>query len=162
MHSGFDHVTLAVRDLDGARRFFALLGFEETTATTVSGEQMARYMAIPDWEADHVTLRLKGAVTHQEVQLLRFHRPELTGKPDAGNLARLGLNHVCFAVDDIDATLATLRAAGIAPRNEIMQFHDRKLVFLNGPEGAVIELAQWLTPDERTGPADEGRDPEPW
>jgi hypothetical protein len=30
-------------------------------------------------------------------------------------------------------------------RNEIMQFHDRKLVFLSGPEGVTVELAQWLT-----------------
>jgi catechol 2,3-dioxygenase-like lactoylglutathione lyase family enzyme len=162
MHSGFDHVTLAVRDLDEARRFFALLGFEQTTATTVSGQQMSRYMDIPDWEADHVTLRLKGAVTHQEVQLLRFHRPVPADVPDAGDLARLGFNHVCFAIDDIDATLATLSAAGIAARNEVMEFHDRKLVFVNGPEGVVIELAQWLTPRERTGMAHDSREPGPW
>jgi catechol 2,3-dioxygenase-like lactoylglutathione lyase family enzyme len=144
VHSGFDHVTMAVEDLDQARRFFALLGFEETAAVVVSGDLMSRYMGIPDWEADHVTLRLSGVVTHQEVQLLRFHRPVLPDDPDAGNLARLGLNHVCFAVDDIEATLAKLEAAGIHPRNETMEFHDRKLVFLNGPGGVVVELAQWL------------------
>ncbi len=118
VHSGFDHVTMAVTDLDGARQFFALLGFEETTAVVVSGDLMSRYMGIPDWEADHVTLRLTGAVTHQEVQLLRFHRPVLPEDPQAGNLARLGFNHVCFAVDDIEATLAKLAAAGIGARNE--------------------------------------------
>ena len=146
MHSGFDHVTIAVRDLEGAEGFFGLLGFEKTVATVASGEVMSRYMGIPDWEADHVTLRLAGAVTHQEVQLLRFHRPELTEDADAANLARLGFNHVCFAVEDLDATLARLAAAGIEPRNEIMEFHDRRLVYLPGPEDVVIELAQWLTP----------------
>jgi len=25
-----------------------------------------------------------------------------------------------------------------------MEFHDRKLVFLDGPEGITVELAQWL------------------
>jgi len=25
-----------------------------------------------------------------------------------------------------------------------MQFHDRKLVFLSGPEGVTVELAQWM------------------
>jgi hypothetical protein len=29
-------------------------------------------------------------------------------------------------------------------RNEMMTFHDRKLVFLEGPEGITVELAQWL------------------
>ena len=69
---------------------------------------MSRYMGIPDWEADHVTLTLSGVATHQEVQLLRFHRPTLMENPDEANLARLGFNHVCFAVDDLDATLARL------------------------------------------------------
>ena len=150
MHSGFDHVTIAVHDLDEARRFFALLGFEETVATVVSGELMSRYMGIPDWEADHVTLRLAGAATHQEVQLLRFHHPVLPDQSDAGQLARLGFNHVCFAVDDLDATLDTLSSAGIEARNEIMAFHDRRLVFVAGPGGVVIELAQWLDSEGTT------------
>jgi catechol 2,3-dioxygenase-like lactoylglutathione lyase family enzyme len=145
MHSGFDHVTIAVVDLDDAKRFFGLLGFEETAATVVSGELMSGYMDIPDWEADHVTLTLTGAATHQEVQLLRFHQPQLAADPDEGNLARLGFNHVCFAVDDLDATLATLTANGVRTRNEIMEFHDRRLVFLVGPGDVTIELAEWTS-----------------
>jgi catechol 2,3-dioxygenase-like lactoylglutathione lyase family enzyme len=143
-HSGFDHVTIAVMDLDEAKRFFALLGFEEGQATVVSGEQMSRYMGIPNWEADHVTLVLAGATTHQEVQLLRFHHPVLPENPSESNLARLGFNHVCFAVDDLDETLGRLERAGIETRNEVMDFHDRRLVFLAGPSGVTIELAEWV------------------
>ncbi len=157
VHSGFDHVTIAVTDLDEARHFFALLGFEETAAVVVSGDRMSRYMGIPDWEADHVTLRLTGAVTHQEVQLLRFHRPDLPDDPQRANLARLGLNHVCFTVDDMAATLAKLGSAGITTRNEVMEFHDRKLVFLNGPDGVVVELAEWLSSTPPAEPADDDR-----
>jgi catechol 2,3-dioxygenase-like lactoylglutathione lyase family enzyme len=79
-HSGFDHVTIAVEDLDGAVAFFGLLGFERTHAVVVSGEEMSRYMGIPDWEADHVTLELRGGVTHQEVQLLRFSTSALPSR----------------------------------------------------------------------------------
>jgi catechol 2,3-dioxygenase-like lactoylglutathione lyase family enzyme len=155
MHSGFDHVTIAVADLDEAKRFFGLLGFEETAATVVSGEQMSRYMGIPDWEADHVTLALTGAVTHQEVQLLRFHRPALAAVSDESDLARLGFNHVCFAVHDLDATLARLSAAGVRTRNEIMTFHDRRLVFLVGPGDVTVELAEW-TVDRGNQPSSAG------
>jgi catechol 2,3-dioxygenase-like lactoylglutathione lyase family enzyme len=144
-HNGFDHVTIAVADLDEAKRFFGLLGFEETMSTVVSGEEMSRYMGIPDWEADHVTLELKGAVTHQEVQLLRFHRPSLNDNPNERNLARMGFNHVCFSVDDLDSTLAVLEAGGVRTRNEVMDFHDRRLVFLVGPGDVTIELAEWAT-----------------
>ena len=145
MHSGFDHVTIAVDDLVEARRFFGLLGFEETAATVVSGERMSRYMGIPDWEADHVTMVLTGVATHQEVQLLRFHRPRVTARGDEADLARLGFNHVCFAVEDLDVTLAALSAAGVRTRNEIMEFHDRRLVFLVGPGNVTVELAEWNT-----------------
>ena len=140
---GFDHMTVVVTDLDEARRFFGLLGFAERLADVASGEEIARYMGIDGWEADHVTLALEGARVHQEVQLLRFHRPPPAPDEGAGTLTRVGFNHVCFRVNDLDAMLAHLAAHGIAPRNEVMDFHDRRLVFLDGP-GIVVELAQWL------------------
>jgi len=132
-HAGFDHVTLAVEDLDGAVGFFGLLDFVETKRVVVSGPAMSAYMGIEDWEADHVTLELRGAPTHQEVQLLRFHRPTPRPDPHEADLARLGFNHVCFAVDDLDATLDRLRAAGVHVRNDVLEFHDRRLVFVRGP-----------------------------
>ena len=138
---------IAVTDLDEAKRFFALLGFEETQATVVSGDEMSRYMGIPEWEADHVTLALEEAPSHQEVQLLRFHHPSLPDIPEESNLARLGFNHVCFTVDDLDATLARIEAEGVRTRNETMTFHDRRLVFVVGPDDVTIELAEWTTPD---------------
>ena len=110
----------------------------------VSGEEMSRYMGIDQWEADHVTLVLEGGVTHQEVQLLYFHRPQVVVDPTAGSLDRTGFNHVCFRVGDLDDVLARLAGTGFTPRNEIMEFHDRRLVFLDGP-GIVVELAQWVT-----------------
>ncbi|HUA95235.1 MAG TPA: VOC family protein [Acidimicrobiales bacterium] len=142
-HRGFDHVTVAVHDLQAAIDFFALLGFEETKAVVVSGQEMARYMGIPGWEADHVTLTLGSAPSHQEVQLLRFHRPELPHNPDERDLARPGYNHVCFAVDDLDATLARLAAHDVKARGDVLEFHDRRLVFLEGPAGVTVELAEW-------------------
>ena len=143
-NEGFDHMTVVVTDLDAARRFFRLLGFVERVAVVAQGEEIARYMGIENWEADHVTLVLEGAPVHQEVQLLRFHRPEARTDEGAGTLTRLGFNHVCFRVANLDATLAHLSAHGVKPRNEIMDFHDRRLVFLDGP-GVVVELAEWVS-----------------
>ncbi|HEX7215143.1 MAG TPA: hypothetical protein VF578_13095 [Methylomirabilota bacterium] len=39
--------------------------------------------------------------------------------------------------------MARLNAKGVKLRNEIMYFHNRKLVFLSGPEGVTVELSQW-------------------
>lgn len=53
------------------------------------------------------------------------------------------MNHICFAVDDVEAEVAKLKALGFHTRNEIMDFHSRKLVFLDGPKGVTVELAEW-------------------
>ena len=82
-NEGFDHMTIVVTDLAEARRFFGLLGFEESIAVVASGEQVSDYMGIPGWESDHVTLVLKGADVHQEIQLLCFHQPPI--KVDGGS-----------------------------------------------------------------------------
>ncbi len=139
---GFDHMTVVVDDLDAAKRFFGLLGFAERIAVVATGPRVSEYMAIPGWEADHVTLVLEGAAAHQEIQLLRFHRPPADTDPGAGTLHRMGFNHVCFRVNDLDAMLAHLAEQGVSPRNEVLDYHQRKLVFLDGP-GIVVELAEW-------------------
>ena len=51
---------------------------------------------------------------------------------------------------DLDEALGRLAGRGFAPRNEIMEFHDRRLVFLDGP-GLVVELAQWVTSTRGAG-----------
>jgi catechol 2,3-dioxygenase-like lactoylglutathione lyase family enzyme len=139
----FDHVTIVVRDLEAARGFFGLLGFVEDKAVRISGPQFSAYMGVEDIEAAHVTLVLAGATPRLEVQLLQYHHPEPLAEPAIDNLARVGFNHVCFAVDDLEAEVARLQAAGVQLRNAVMEFHHRKLVFLRGPEDITVELAEW-------------------
>ncbi len=144
--SNFDHVTLAVTDLEEAIRFFGLLGFELARSVVISGEAMDEYMGASGLEADHVTLVIPEAQPRQEVQLLRYHRPPVAVDGGSGNLLRTGFNHVCFRVPNLDSVLDALAEAGVKPRNEPMVFQDRKLVFLNGPSNVVVELAEWLSP----------------
>lgn len=140
----FDHVTIVVENIDRARAFFAVLGFAEAMSVVIAGEQFAEYMGVPGIEAEHVTLVLEHASPRTEVQLLRFICPNPLPNPDIRDLHKLGFNHVCFAVDDIEVEVARLRAHGFQTRNEIMDFHSRRLVFIEGPEGVTIELAQWV------------------
>ena len=146
MSLGFDHMTIAVPDVEEAERFLAVLGFRHEKTVVASGETIADYMGIPDWVSDHVTLVLEGVSPRQEIQLLRFHHPKLSFDDAAADLARPGFNHVCFRTEDLDGTLERFAAAGYKPRNTIMEFHDRRLVFLDGPAGTVFELAEWTTP----------------
>jgi catechol 2,3-dioxygenase-like lactoylglutathione lyase family enzyme len=139
----FDHVTIVVMDMDEAKMFFDNLGFEETLSTVISGETFSRYMGVRGLVAEHKTLAHATASPRMEVQLLKYRQPEPLPDPNIKNLSKLGFNHVCFAVDDLDAELARLKTNNIEPRTEILNFHDRKLVFITGPEGITIELSQW-------------------
>jgi catechol 2,3-dioxygenase-like lactoylglutathione lyase family enzyme len=139
----FDHMTIVVRDLPRARRFFALLGFEEAISVVIAGEPFAAYMGVPGIDAEHVTLVLKGATPRTEIQLLHYRHPDALADPHIRDLQKLGYNHICFAVDDIEAEVNKMREGGFATRNAIMDFHARKLVFLDGPEGVTVELSEW-------------------
>jgi catechol 2,3-dioxygenase-like lactoylglutathione lyase family enzyme len=140
----FDHVTFVVADVARAAAFFALLGFVEDKRVVIAGPKFARYMRVDGIEAEHVTLVLAGAAPRTEIQLLHYRRPSGTEAGDgAASPTRPGFNHICFAVDDLAGEVARLSAHGVALLNEVMEFHDRKLVFLAGPEGIVVELSQW-------------------
>lgn len=139
----FDHVTVVVRDVEAAKQFFGLLGFREDKSVVIAGPPFSTYMGVDGIEAEHVTLALADASPRLEVQLLKYRRPDPVSDPAIRDLTKLGFNHVCFAVDDLDAEVARLTANGVRLRNEVMTFHDRKLVFLVGPEGITVELAEW-------------------
>ena len=139
----FDHVTIVVRDVEAAKQFFGLLGFNEDKSVVIVGPQFSAYMGVDSIEAEHVTLVLAHVSPRTEVQLLKYRHPDPHPDPAIRNLTKLGFNHVCFAVDDLEAEVARLKAKGVQLRNEVMDFHNRKLVFLSGPEGITVELAEW-------------------
>jgi catechol 2,3-dioxygenase-like lactoylglutathione lyase family enzyme len=139
----FDHVTFVVNDIDRVKSFFSLLGFVEDKRVVIAGPKFATYMAVAGIEAEHVTLVLAEASPRTEIQLLKYRHPSTDARVEPGNPTRFGFNHICFAVKDIAAEIERLQRNGVALLNEMMDFHERKLVFLKGPEGIVVELAEW-------------------
>jgi len=140
-----DHVTIAVRDVEAAVAFFALLGFVEAHVAEIDGGEPAAYMGMPTMHADHITLVLDGADPRFEIQLLHFRDPV----PDASftvdaesRRARVGLNHLALRVDDLAAARAHLVAHGVTPLNDEMDYISRRLQFFPGPEGVTIELVE--------------------
>ena len=140
----FDHVTVVVRDVENAKRFCGLLGFKEDKTVVISGGKFGAYMGVHGIEAEHVTLVLADAHPRQEVQLLKYRHPDPIVDSHITDLTKTGYNHMCFAVEDIESEVQRLISNGVKTRNEIMEFNNRKLVYLYGPEGITVELAQWL------------------
>ena len=136
-------MTIVVRDIENAKQFLGLLGFKEDKSVVISGEKFSKYMGVDGIEAEHVTLALTNSFQRVEMQLLRYRHPDPIPDPNIASLNKLGFNHVCFAVDNLETEVERLKANGVQFRNDIMDFHGRKLIFITGPEGITLELAEW-------------------
>ena len=138
-----NHATFVVRDVEAAKHFFGLLGFEEDKRAVITGERFSRYMGVNGLKAEHVALAPLGPFHERSCSCSGPLHPEAIPDPQVRNLARLGFNHICFTVDNLDAEVERLKAAGVELRSDVLDFHSRKLVFLCGPEGVTVELAEW-------------------
>jgi hypothetical protein len=68
----------------------------------------------------------------------------LLGSEDSDSTVISGpITEPYMGVPGIEAEVTRPQAHGVKPRNRLMDFHDPKLVFLDGREGITIELAQW-------------------
>ena len=135
-----DHVGVIVDDLAGAIEFFTALGLEVQGRFSVGGAEVDRIVGLEGVENDAAMMQTPDG--HSKLELIQFNAPPAEGDAHGPANTR-GLRHLCFAVDDIEAEVAKLRANGFKTRNEIMDFHSRKLVFIEGPEGVTVGLSQW-------------------
>jgi catechol 2,3-dioxygenase-like lactoylglutathione lyase family enzyme len=87
-------------------------------------------------DADRVPLVLENGPPRTEIHLLSCQHPDPSPDTRSRDLYKIGMNHICFAVDDVAEEVAKLRAHGFNARNEIMDFPSRKLVLIDGPEAA--------------------------
>ena len=69
--------------------------------------------------------------------------------PDGAQQAPGGWNRIHLVVDDLDATIATLKTAGSRFRNEVVQGVGGRQILLEDPSGNLIELFEPNTADYR-------------
>ena len=139
-----DNVLIVVEDLEAARAFFAELGMEPESETTVEGSWADKVVGLHGVRADIVMMRTPDG--HGRVELSKFHTPPAVRvEPASAPANALGIRRIMFAVDDIDGVVARLRGRGAELVGEIAQYEDvYRLCFLRGPEGIIIGLAEQL------------------
>lgn len=147
MIARIDHLNIVVSNLDQARAFFLLLGFEEGLGAELDPAFLARLTGIADARGRFVTMRHGGSPT--TIELLQF-ATDAGADPQLGRADRIGLRHLAFAVDDIDAVVARLRDAGVEFLSPVQTWErtGKRLVYLRGPDGILLELAEY--PHEQT------------
>ncbi|HEY2766711.1 MAG TPA: VOC family protein [Solirubrobacteraceae bacterium] len=136
-----DHVGIVVEDLAAATAFFVELGLELQGEGTVEGGWVDRVVGLEGVRAEIAMLETPDG--HGRLELAKFHAPSGRGDDRHAAANAPGIRHVAFAVDDIDAVLARLRARGAELVGEVERYKDRyRLCYVRGPEGIIIELAE--------------------
>jgi len=138
------HVSVVVDDLEAAQAFFMELGMELEGAAPIEGEWVDRVNAIEGVRVDIAMMRSPDG--HGRLELTKFHNPKaISAEPDSAPNT-LGLRSIMFNVDDIDATLAGLRAHGAELVGEVVQYEDiYRICYIRGPAGIIVALAEQLS-----------------
>lgn len=139
-----DNVLIVVEDLDAAIAFFVELGMALEGRTQVEGRWVDDVVGLDGVRTEIAMLRTPDG--HGRVELSRFDAPPAVRlRPDPAPANALGLRRIMFAVDDLDDTLARLRAHGVEPVRAVAAYEDAyRLCFVRGPEGVLVGLAEPL------------------
>src|SRR5690348_17022185 len=139
-----DNVGIVVDDLDAAVAFFAELGMELEGKGPVEGLWADRTVGLDGVRSDIAMLRAPDG--HGKLELTKYHAPAAAGAaPQNPAPNTLGLHRVMFAVDDIDDTVARLRAHGAELLGEVAQYESIfRLCYLRGPAGIIVALAEQI------------------
>jgi catechol 2,3-dioxygenase-like lactoylglutathione lyase family enzyme len=136
-----DHVGVVVDDLAAAIEFFVELGLELQGEAPVEGEWVDRIVGLHGVRAEIAMLQTPDG--HGRVELTRFHTPPTSGGDRHAPANTRGIRHLAFAVEDIDALVAGLRARGAELVGELERYKDSyRLCYVRGPEGIIVELAE--------------------
>jgi lactoylglutathione lyase len=121
--TSFLHTCYRIGDIDRSVAFYEKLGFEVAGRMPIGDEAINVFMNLPG-EAPVLELTYNHGVTEYE--------------------HGTGYNHIALAVDDLDATIEGLAAAGIDPEKPPYRPGGRteghRICFFRDPDGYRIEL----------------------
>ena len=138
-----DNVAIVVDDLEAAVAFFTELGLELEGRTPLEGAAVDRTVGLDGVRTEIAMMRTPdGARQAGADDVLTLRRPpppsRRTRTPNT-----LALHRVMFAVDDIEDTVARLRAHGAELVGEVARYEDVFLLCnLRGPAGIIVALAE--------------------
>jgi len=139
-----DNVGIVVEDMDGAITFFTELGMELDGRAQIEGPWADQSVGLDGIRSEIAMMRVPDG--HGRLELAKYHTPAAI-RPEPANPPpnTLGLHRVMFAVDDIDDTIARLRAHGAELLGEVAQYESIfRLCSLRGPAGIIVALAEQI------------------
>ncbi|MBS4203414.1 VOC family protein [Lederbergia citrea] len=136
-----DHVGVIVNDLSAAKEFFLDFGLEVKGEWEMEGELMGYAVGLNDAKVACVGLGTPDGQTW--IELIKFYSPSDEKDIQQTFANTLGIRHIAFTVEDIEAVVAKLKKKGTEIFSEIQQYEESyKLCYARGPEGIILELAE--------------------
>lgn len=136
-----DHVGVIVNDLPAAKEFFLDVGLEVKGEWEMEGELMGYAVGLNDAKVACVGLGTSEGQTW--IELIKFYSPSNEKDSQQPFANTLGIRHIAFTVEDIEAVVAKLKNKGTEIFSEIQQYEDSyKLCYVRGPEGIILELGE--------------------
>src|SRR5690349_16530858 len=140
----FDHVGVIVNDLDATAEFFLFLGFEHGGRGTVDGEDVDKINGLDGVRAEFLFVRTPDRTG--SLELIKYHAPGDGEGPQALPANRPGYRHICVEVEGLNAIVEELKDRGFGTVGEVRDYGNAyRLVYVRGPEGLIVELAEKLT-----------------
>src|SRR3954471_2733848 len=137
-----NHISVVVEDLAAAVAFFTALGMTKEGEAPIEGPWVDRVNGLEGVRVDIVMMRPPDG--HGRLELTKFRNPQLVAiDPAVAPPNALGLRSVMFTVDNVDDSVARLRACGGELVGEVVQYEDiYRLCYMRGPAGIIVALAE--------------------
>ena len=136
-----ERVGIVVDDLAAATEFFVELGLALQGEGPVEGPWVDRVVGLEGVRADIAIMQTPDG--NGRLELVKFHSPSHPGDNRHAPANTPGIRHIAFAVEDIDAVVARLRARGAELVGELERYEGSyRLCYVRGPEDIIIELAE--------------------
>ncbi|MCA2217115.1 VOC family protein [Jidongwangia harbinensis] len=143
-----NHIGVPVSDLDRSVRWYEdVLGIA-ANGVTISADNAALG---PVLELENPAMRAAFSLAGDNVllELIQYDRP--TPKPFDGRNCDVGMMHLCFEVDDMDAAVRDLKERGVHLNSEPVvlasgegihpgELAGTKILYLRDPDGIQLEL----------------------
>ena len=151
MISRLDHYNIVTADMGRAVAFYTgLLGFREAGRAVLEGEWIGAIVGLSGVRAEVVFLAPPDE-GGPRLELLRYLSPEGEAISAASLPNTVGLRHLAFRVDDIDAAVARLRDAGVKAGDPVTvppgivpgATGTKRLCYFHDPDGVLLELAEY-------------------
>lgn len=145
-----DHVNIVVHDLLRMTAFYRdALGMKVVREVTISGDWIEAITLLSDVEADVVYLQPPSG---PPLELIAYRSPKGACPEGLEKPNTMGLRHMAFLVDDLEAAVEAVRKAGgevLAPVQTVpttqAEFGTRQkwIVYCRDPEGNLLEFCDY-------------------